>query len=377
MNGLLDELDRLTDAELGLLDGFSTEHGPGIRRRIAAAERLAQLLETQEVERRWRNAIASIGDVEDCPLYGGLELERQAGLVPLWRDRATGLWEFWHVASGTEPERGQDEQIALTEDNGFVLVLIPGGELTMGSQNSNPLAPNYDMASTGDEQPLHTIGLNAFFLSKFEATQAQWKRLTGSNPSQYSPANKHLQLDRIPTLLHPVELVSWDRAMLELGRLGLTLPTEAQWEYAARAGTDTPWWCGEMPRSLQDKANVADVTTLGMVPGSVDYLDDGYETHAPVDAFPPNPWGLIHIHGNIMEWCRDRLGGYDKDPVRPGTGERLAGVDEPNRTARGGSWVHPPEAMRVTARYVQVAAHAGSFLGLRPARDLEGKANTE
>src|SRR5690606_29994467 len=112
-------------------------------------------------------------------------------------------------------------------ETGLVFVLIPDGAFRMGGPGE-------------DEGPEHEVALAPFFLSKYEMTSGQWLRFTGANPS----AHLGEKVDLGFTLRHPVEQVSWDECDRVLRRMGLVLPTEARWEYAARAGTTTPWSSG-------------------------------------------------------------------------------------------------------------------------------------
>ena len=171
------------------------------------------------------------------------------------------------------------------------------------------------------------------------------------------------------SLLHPVEQVSWDDCTQALGRMELLLPTEAQWEYAARAGTTTPWSSGATRDSLEDHANLADraATRAGATwPTIADWpeLDDGYSVHAPVDTYQPNPFGLFNIHGNVWEWCRDEYALYDS-PVHEGDGERVASGGR-NRVNRGGSFYHTAQQARSAYRNNSAPDMRINHLGLRP-----------
>jgi formylglycine-generating enzyme required for sulfatase activity len=211
------------------------------------------------------------------------------------------------------------------------------------------------------------VTLAPFLVGKHELTQAQWLRLAGGNPSFYSAGGTWA--GRTVTGMHPVEQVSWEHAMRVLGRFDLDLPTEAQWEYATRAGSDAPWWPGPEVEYLDGVANLADsyATSQGAPWPAEEWLDDGFLLHAPVGSFLANAFGLHDVHGNVLEWCRDLFGEYTL-PVEPGTGERRA--EGRARTYRGGSFNFPADFARSANRLYHPPDARDFSLGLRPARGL-------
>jgi formylglycine-generating enzyme required for sulfatase activity len=273
--------------------------------------------------------------------------------------------------TGARAERGPDGRVALKEADGLVLVLIPGGRFWMGAQADDAARPNYDPLAQKDEGPVREVELSPFLISKYEMTRAQWVRLVGRNPSFY-------QLGQYtPTMLHPVEQVSWQECTDWLARAGLALPTEAQWEYAARGGTDTPWWTGAERDTLsaEHAANLADRTAAraGAPWGDLDdwpELDDGFALHAPVGAFAANPFGLHEVTGNLWEWCQDGMliavsaKLPELDPVA------IGGPGNP-RVCRGGSFDLAARFARSASRGRRMPTYSDSYLGVRPARALE------
>jgi formylglycine-generating enzyme required for sulfatase activity/serine/threonine protein kinase len=315
-----------------------------------------------DVRAKWAEAIASIANELECPKYRGARITAQLGLIPIGRDTNSGLWEFAHVQTGAVPERSADGKLEITEETGLVLVLIPGGTFEMGSPESEP-------GRNADEGPTQEVALAPFFLSKYEMTQAQWQRFTGTNPSQAIPPGD--LGGKKKTLLYPVEQVSWEEGDRVLRRLGLVLPTEAQWEYAARAGTKTPWWTGDDPSALREAANLADSyakTHGGPSSWVVESWDDGYLGPAPVGSYRANPFGLHDMHGNVWEWCRDLFGSY-QSPTRPGDGERRASSSA-TRVFRGGGFTFTAAVARSAARDSSAPGYRGYDLGVRPARSV-------
>ncbi len=357
------------------LERFERSTVAGVEGRLAFARtvRKASLEERAEI---WARAVASIADPSECPAYKGLRIAPQLGLVPLGTDPRSGLWEFAHLASGEVPERNPEGELLLKESTGVVLVLLPGGTFSMGTRapdgGHRPGTPNVDPAARPSEGPVHEVELTPFFLAKHEVTQGQWQRATGSNPSAY-PAGAEIG-GRTHTLLHPVEQIKWGDAKRVLGRLGLALPTEAQWEYGARGGTTTVYWTGDAKESIAGAVNIADrYCKEHGGPGSWGFelwIDDGYVVHAPVGTYQKNPFGLHEVTGNVWEWAEDHYGGYDL-PVRPGTGERLVPKDTP-RVFRGGGFRSNAVHVRSGDRYTLYASDFVGFdVGVRAARPLE------
>jgi len=365
------QLDRLVngirafaDEETGLFsEGTSEEHGWGVKKRLANAVLLREgFAASGEHARAWARALPEIRAA-----YSGLALTPQLGLVPIGPDPESKLWEFAHLETGEPAVRGPDGKLVLREDTGLVFVLLPGGTFQMGAQRSDRNDPNYD-PNAQVEGPVHEVVLSPFFLSKYEMTQGQWLRFAGSNPSFYRAG------EAVGSLMHPVELVSWYDCIGLLRRLGLLLPTEAQWEYGARGNTGTVWWTGDEQESLRGAANLADQSALRAKAPWADVqawpdLDDGYAGHAPVDAFLPNPFGLFNVHGNLWEWCLD---GFDTDYYSrsPMMDPLCDPADSAFRIARGGAFGYSAVLARSASRAVTAPTNSNGFTGLRPARAI-------
>ncbi len=327
-----------------------------------------------DYEEDWLDAVA---DVSLLDLYQGLEIEPQLGLVPLGPDPESGLWEFAHVLSGEIPERDDEDVLEITEDTALVFVLVPGGSSRMGAQSQAPFLDYYDPAATYKEDPVHDVTLSPFFLSKYEMTQGQWMRMTGRNPSLY-PAGIS-RGDALIDKRNPVERVSWEECSIDLARHGLALPTEAQWEYAARAGTSSPWWFGTDPSEFPRAGNIADQHALAINPSlrwpRFEPWNDGAFVHTTVGSYRANPWGFHDVYGNVGEWCRDAFAGdfYAKSP----TLDPLNRVDDFQESSgykisRGGSFsTNAREASSAIRFFFDDRNHLSSFQGVRPSREIE------
>ncbi|MCC6405959.1 MAG: SUMF1/EgtB/PvdO family nonheme iron enzyme [Planctomycetes bacterium] len=366
---LIADVEVLSDPQSGLMgDALAEPFGWGIARRVEFARTIAERSVTgAEARRRWDDARAAI---RTSPRYGGLELAPQLGLFPIGVDPASGLWEFAHLATGEPAVRRADGTLVLEEASGLVLVLIPGGSFWMGAQASDPNGRNFDPSAEADEEPVREVTLSPYFLSKYEMNQAQWTRVAARNPSVYKPPYSFS-----PTLLHPVEQVSWIDCVDVLGRVGLTLPSEAQWECGARGGTSTIWWTGAERESLRGKVNLADQTAkrAGAAWGDINdwpNLEDGGVVHTEGGRYSANAFGLHDVAGNLWELCLD---GYDMSFYGRGAGvdplASAAGAD--SRATRGGSFDYAAVYARSANRDRNSPELRSYSLGVRPARPLD------
>ncbi len=327
--------------------------------------------------KEWEEACASIADPARCPPYAGLRIEPQLGLVPLGQDQRTKLWEFWHVLTGARPERGSDGNFVIGPETGIVLVLVPGGAVTLGSQDEDPAGPNYFAAEEGIDQGLRPVDrwiadveLYSYFLSKYELTQGQWLRMTGENPSEHRAGMSFLGMARL-TRSHPVESVSWTEASEVLGHYGLELPTEAQWERAARAGTQTKYAAGATVDAILDFANFGDESAerAGFAEALIPF-DDGFALHAPVDALRQDAWGFHGLFGNVEEWCRDwYASSCERGRIQRGTGEHVPKSSQ-FKAYRGGGFRSTPDQLWVSSRHRRFPQSIDLDLGVRPGRAL-------
>lgn len=286
-----------------------------------------------------------------------LVIEPQLGLEPLGQDHESRLWEFRLPLTGAAPSEVNPEtgRFVVGEDTGIVLVLLPG-------------SPGYDMgAGDPDRTPEEgcLVRLHPFFIGKHEVTQGQWMHVMEQNPSYFLAGREHSDdgrsYDRFD-LSHPVNALTWYEASDYCRRIALTLPTEAQWEYACRVWTETPYWFGDSLDSVKRFENVKGAP---------------WEWTAPVGCLEPNRFGLHDVLGNVTEFCRDRFV-LGLGPARlDGTnGSRTWGSEQEDRayragvarwSIRGGSWY---EIWSAYDRTSQPPDHRFEDQGLRVARPL-------
>jgi formylglycine-generating enzyme required for sulfatase activity len=243
----------------------------------------------------------------------------------------------------------------LGEGVALTMVKIPAGSFLMGSPKDEPERED-------DEGPQHRVTLGAFFMAQTPITQAQWRAVAGwqkverdlkPDPSRFKRANR------------PVEQVSWFDALEFCRRLNQRtgqrygLPSEAQWEYACRAGSTTPFHFG------------ATLTPeLANYDGNYVYGEGFKGTHrkqtTDVASFPANGWGLHDMHGNVWEWCEDHW--HDSYNFAPGNDQPWlipAATDGVTMVLRGGSWDSIPTTCRSSCRIKDLPGHSNDLFGLR------------
>ena len=256
---------------------------------------------------------------------------------------------FSVVAEGCSEE---DFTIPLSSSVDLDMVWINSGSFMMGASEN-------ELGKKNDEEPQHKVTLTrSYWIGKYEVTQAQYKAIMGSNPSSYNGDN------------NPVEFVSWRDATnfcakltaceKAAGRLPegyeYNLPTEAQWEYACRAGTTTSLNSGKNLTSEYECPNMSEV-------GWYEYNSNS-ATH-PVGQKRPNAWGLYDMHGNVSEWCLDWYGEsyYSNSPVTDPEGPSTGS----NRILRDGGWDDRASLCRVAFRYRIYPDYCYSDVGFRVA----------
>lgn len=267
-------------------------------------------------------------------------------------------------------EKGYPLEVVMKQA-GIVLRLVPPGEFQMGASPGDSEA--YD-----DEKPAHQVTISSpLYVAKFPVTQQQWQAVMGGNPAHFQTGlvlqerkvkksfwsgtetveqeEKRLEAD---TKEHPVECVSWedcqeflnrvhDRLDLEFGK-AIRLPTEAEWEYACRAGTT--------------ESRYGSLDTIGWFTGN-----SGGATRA-VGQKRPNAWGLHDMIGNVWEWCEDNWHGDYKSA--PSDGSTWTTGGDPARVLRGGGWLNGPRGCRSSGRGWNEPDDRGGYVGFRVVVDL-------
>jgi formylglycine-generating enzyme required for sulfatase activity len=237
---------------------------------------------------------------------------------------------------------------------GIEMVLIPPGTFQMGCSASN------QHGCQSDESPVHTVRLkNAFYMGRYEVTQAQWTaRYKGWNPSWFQSASAEVPASQVPN--RPLERVSWEMIQDFLGTTGLRLPTDAEWEYAYRAGTTTAF------HSMPGNPNgTNDDNQLGTIAW---FSSNSADQTRPVGQKAGNGFGLHDMSGNVWEWVNDWYGEnyyVSSPPVNP-----QGPSSGPLRVFRGGSWYDKSDYCRSSRRLSSDPSFDFiTFLGFRVARN--------
>ena len=238
------------------------------------------------------------------------------------------------------------------------MIYIPGGKFLMGATKG-------EKAATDHEYPQHEVIIQPFCMGKYPVTQAQWRavaalpqieRELGVDPSKFKGNNR------------AVEQITWYDAVEYCARLSqhtkreYRLPGEAEWEYACRAGTTTPFYFGKTITSELANYN-ANYTYAGEAKGQY------REATTPVGQFPPNTYGLYDMHGNVWEWCADTWHGNYKGA--PSDGRAWIGDENDNHSClRGGSWFYDPRYCRSACRYFNTRGFRHYYFGFRVSCEL-------
>ncbi len=304
----------------------------------------------------------------DCEKLTFRQITRPEWASAIGRDRF-GLWVEFELPTtkGKKPVKQR-------------MRWIPPGRFRMGSPSDEPGRTTSEEVRQyspywPDEGPQHLVTMSqGYWLFDTPCTQALWEAVMGNNPSQYQSPSR------------PVEQVSWDDCQRFLERvnglapgLDLVLPTEAQWEYACRAGTDTATYAGPLQILGENNAPALDPIAWYGGNSGVDFeLENGFDvstwpnkqydhqkagTHSVAQKVP-NPWGLYDILGNVWEWSLDGPRRYTDDSAVDPVGE-LRGAD---RVLRGGSWYSLARSVRCAYRRAFHPGARGGNIGFRPAR---------
>jgi formylglycine-generating enzyme required for sulfatase activity len=370
------------NAQLRLAHEALLTHWPRARDQIAADARDLELRGRLEHQAEsWRNAPCR--EQPDRVLAPGLPLVEAVALSERWGDELpTDIREFIAASRQGARRRRWRRTMALTAalvtvpvivvlvwaglvwwgvhsvEAEMKFVQIPAGCFQMGS-------PDSESERYSNEGPVHRVCLHAFEIGAFEVTQGEWRRVMLHNPypSQYEGDS------------HPVENVDWNEArtfvwlMSFFGRRDYRLPSEAEWEYAARAGTRTARYWGERAKDGCAYENMSDQSLRAALPDAgVQGCDEKEPTIMPVGSFKPNPWGLYDMLGNVAEWVEDCYAPDYKGA--PADGTPFISKDCSSRVIRGGSWFKFPRNLRAANRISGLPDFRSYTIGFRIARTV-------
>jgi formylglycine-generating enzyme required for sulfatase activity len=250
------------------------------------------------------------------------------------------------IICGIKEALAQETPEKFTNSQGMDFVLIPPGSFMMGS-------PMDEFQRKNNEKPHHVTITKGFYLQTTEITQEQWKNIMGENPSKFN---------RCPKC--PVEFISWFDTQVFIQKLNqlehttkYRLPTEAEWEYACRANTDTPFYFGDYLST--DQANY---NGNHPIPGSPKGINRNHTI--VVKSFPANQFGLYDMHGNVYEWCQDWYGEYSAEPTIDPSGIP-SGY---SRVSRGGGMSSYARRCRSANRTKHLPGYVNFYIGVRLAK---------
>ena len=304
------------------------------REAAARQAREAEQRRAQEAERQRQTREAAARQAREAEQRRAQEAERQR------QTREAAARQAREAEQRRAQEAGrQREANELVNTIGMEFVRIEAGTFRMGAPARR--------AGRSDDRSRYTIHISQpFYLGKYEVTQGQWRAVLGDNPSHFTDCGDTC----------PVENVSWEDAQAFIEELNLRegirvyrLPTEAEWEYATRAGTRTVYSFGNTKSQLR---------AYGW------YRDNSDNTTHPVRGKRPNGWGLYDLHGNVWEWVTDWYGDYPSgrvtDPQGPSSGT--------HRVIRGGGWRYNARDCRTASRGIGMPGFRSSYVGFRLAR---------
>ncbi len=364
-----------------LLDAFEEpERGAlaRIRDRLVLAENVGRHLVDDAP--LWRDARERLSQRDGFEAFTG---QAVAGLVPLGPDPRSRLEEFAALETGIPPQR-IDGKLSVLPQSAAVFVLLPAARFAPGAVR-DPSAKRHDPDAVPDEAPLEQVDLDAFFMSKYELTQAQWERMTGETPSYYRERSGEANEGR-----RPVENITAIDAERRLARRGMLLPSEAQWEYACRASTDSPWYVSKAALVTHAHLVLDPISGFDVTPWQLRERADLLAARLPktVGSLLPNDFGLHDMHGNLAEWTRDAYRDYSS-PRRPGDGAfelepegRLLSPEAEEvlrhvRVLRGGSFTMLAKFARSASRVQLAAEVASGIVGIRPVIILPRQVQTQ
>jgi len=326
----------------GALDFWAwLEDLAGVEGRLEEGSRPFARVAGKVLKRLWGNYCQSVERLD----------EKRTPSVLSDADRKGQLFTFENVFVNHKGEvikrqARQARQIVIDLGKGVNLemVYIPAGTFLMGA------APN-EVGADSSEYLQHQVTLKSFYMGKYPVTQAQWQAIMGNNPSYFKGEKR------------PVENVSWERAKDFCDRLSqhtgqtFRLPSEAEWEYACRAGTTTPFYFGGT--ITPDLVNYSGDYPYGDAPKGK-YRQE----ITPVGSFPPNAFGLYDMHGNVWEWCEDVWHEDYKGAPTDGSAWETGG-DHNYRLLRGGSWINSAVWCRAAPRDKLTPDYRYYTVGLR------------